>query len=319
MSVSGIQVDERITPQDLTAARASETLVELATASGYSVTATGPGRYQFSRSYRASWVMPCVIIGALFLGLGLLLLLVPKRTETCMAVVSEDRRGVSVHLSGSLRPDTLNRMRVSCGAVSAAAPEGGSTRSAVVGQSATIAGSPGAVSYPDLLPHHVSPRSAQVSAVRPAPAILPQPGASGDQLVSYIPPGGGTESTVLRSSVVARRLSVPDAPREAGPAVHLAQQAVPVAEGIVVGRNPAQSDRFPGARKFRLDDQSLSKTHAAFRLNGGLVEVCDLASTNGTRVESDNGRVTPCVAGEWMAVPPGAVVLFGDQRASVSP
>lgn len=89
---------------------ASERVVQVATAHGYTVVASGPNRFRMARTYRPQWALVAAVATAVFVGLGLLFLTV-KRTETGDVVVSEDRSGVKVRLTGALRPQAVEALR----------------------------------------------------------------------------------------------------------------------------------------------------------------------------------------------------------------
>lgn len=67
---------------------------------------------------------------------------------------------------------------------------------------------------------------------------------------------------------------------------------------IVVGRSEEA--------KFRFKSDSVSRRHCEFFVEGDVVFVRDLGSTNGTLLDR-----TPLTAGEATAVPPGSVVIVG--------
>ncbi len=108
----GRQIDEELAAAGIASSRAAEIVIAGATSAGFSVSAVGPTQYRMSRTYRASWVVPAAVVGVVFFGLGLLLLLlVPKRNETCLATVHEGPRGVTVRLSGVLPETAIERIR----------------------------------------------------------------------------------------------------------------------------------------------------------------------------------------------------------------
>ncbi|WP_127842825.1 RDD family protein [Actinomyces wuliandei] len=86
-----------------------------------------------------------------------------------------------------------------------------------------------------------------------------------------------------------------------------------VEEPTVVGRDPDNISSYPGAERIALTDptRSVSKTHAAiFPLLDG-VWVTDLHSTNGTRVERQDGSTVPAVPDVALAAREGETVFFG--------
>ena len=89
----------------------TQRFVDVASATGYSVVATGPNRFRLARTYRPMWASVMALATAVFVGLGLFFLLV-KRTETGDAVVVEDRSGVKLRLTGALHPHLVEQLRV---------------------------------------------------------------------------------------------------------------------------------------------------------------------------------------------------------------
>lgn len=96
----------------------TQRFVDVASATGYSVVATGPNRFRLARTYRPMWASVLALATAVFVGLGLFFLLV-KRTETGDAVVVEDRSGVKLRLTGALHPHLVEQLRVAFATVAA--------------------------------------------------------------------------------------------------------------------------------------------------------------------------------------------------------
>lgn len=82
---------------------------------------------------------------------------------------------------------------------------------------------------------------------------------------------------------------------------------------LLVGRNPAPFDAYPGAELLPVDDstQSVSKTHAAFEVDEQGLWVHDLNSTNGVWVVRGE-EVTEAVPGRRVQVLDGSSVELGD-------
>ena len=114
---------------------ASERVVQVATVHGYTVVASGPNRFRMARTYRPQWALIAAVATAVFVGLGLLFLLV-KRTETGDVVVAEDRSGVKVRLTGALQPAVIDALRQALGAAS---PAGAPAAAATSFQQAVVA------------------------------------------------------------------------------------------------------------------------------------------------------------------------------------
>jgi len=92
-----------------------------------------------------------------------------------------------------------------------------------------------------------------------------------------------------------------------------------VASALLVGRNPAPFEAYPGAALHAVDDttQSVSKTHAAFEVDEQGLWVHDLNSTNGVWVVHGDD-VTEAVPGRRVQVPEGSSVELGDYVLTVT-
>ncbi len=92
-----------------------------------------------------------------------------------------------------------------------------------------------------------------------------------------------------------------------------------VASTLLVGRNPAPFDAYPGAALHAVDDstQSVSKTHAAFEVDEQGLWVHDLNSTNGVWVVRGDD-VTEAVPGRRVQVLDGSSVELGDYVLAVA-
>jgi pSer/pThr/pTyr-binding forkhead associated (FHA) protein len=89
---------------------------------------------------------------------------------------------------------------------------------------------------------------------------------------------------------------------------------IEVASSLLVGRDPASNAKWPSAALLAIDDDahSVSKTHAAFEVNGGDLWVTDLDSTNGIIITQSDGvelDIDPNVRAQLL---PGADVELGD-------
>jgi len=88
---------------------------------------------------------------------------------------------------------------------------------------------------------------------------------------------------------------------------------------VLVGRNPAPFDAYPGAELLTVADstQSVSKTHAAFEVDEQGLWVHDLNSTNGVWVVRGE-EVTEAVPGRRVQVLEGSSVELGDYVLQVA-
>lgn len=89
-------------------------------------------------------------------------------------------------------------------------------------------------------------------------------------------------------------------------------EPIPLTGPTVLGRDPQNISDYPQAHSVAISDvtRSVSKTHAAVAPVSGGAWVTDLHSTNGTRIETDDGVeiATPQVP---VPAPAGSVVVFG--------
>lgn len=254
----------------------SERFGQVATAHGYTVVAVGPNRFRVARVYRPSWAIVVAALTAVLCGLGLLFLLV-KKTETGDAVVTEDRTGVKLRLTGALRPEFV-----------------GALRSAMTswGSPATVANEVRAEPLVTFAP--MTPMAPSVSQSAASERIGMQPAVS---------------ATVPRPSRPTRRtvelmLVFGDG------------QSIAVADGGVLGRDPTADPSLPKATLHAIPDPSLSKTHLSVGPATNAVWILDHHSTNGTSVVI-NGVVTLCAPGARVEVPVGSQILAGDLRMEV--
>lgn len=88
----------------------SERFTQIAMGQGYTVVAVGPNRFRVARVYRPTWAVVAAVPTVALCGIGLLFLLV-KNTETGDATITEDRTGVKVRLTGTLRSQFLTDLR----------------------------------------------------------------------------------------------------------------------------------------------------------------------------------------------------------------
>jgi pSer/pThr/pTyr-binding forkhead associated (FHA) protein/uncharacterized RDD family membrane protein YckC len=122
------------------------------------------------------------------------------------------------------------------------------------------------------------------------------------------------------TNVVARRDVASDRPVTA--TLEWDSGARVVAGGIVlIGRDPVPLDDEQVDRRLAVGQESVgvSKTHLKLIITAGGITVTDLRSTNGVRIERDDGSVTPCPAGEPVAVREGDRIRFGGRSILVAP
>lgn len=207
----------------------------------------------------------------------------------------------------------------SCGlAVSATAVFCGSCGTRVVRE--TVAPPPPLPPSPPLPPIVAPPFVATPAAIPPpvAPAVASSIGAPPGFIT--VPPGISAPTSVDRPTpppiatpveedVDATRFN-PRAPAAWSLALPDGRR-IAVTSVVLVGRGPSQLKAWPGAELVSVDDpdSSVSKTHAAFVLEGGALVVHDLKSTNGVLVTSSAGVETQVDSS--LVVGRGSVVEVG--------
>lgn len=84
--------------------------------------------------------------------------------------------------------------------------------------------------------------------------------------------------------------------------------------GVVLGRRPSVPESHPRAAPLAVDDpfKSVSKTHAVVAVDGGMLWVTDLHSTNGTKVTNEIGEATSCPPGVAMPAGTGWSISMGE-------
>lgn len=272
---------------------ASDRIVQVATALGYSVVAVGPGSFRIARSRRPTWAIVMAVLFGIC-AVGLLFLLV-KRTEDAVITVFEDRTGTKARVVGAIDP-RLSAQLVASGGASPSAAGASAPLSSVVSPPPPVAS------------HVVVPEPVTSLPSAPVPATPDVPQAVTAH--SFAPPAstnddfGATVVRPLRASVAARS------------AVRLPNGVVvAVAQRVVIGRNPDGS-RHPGAELVVLADPSLSKTHVLIEPSPDGVTVTDLHSTNGTSVIRD-GVVVACTPDQPRGATVGSVIRLGDADVRV--
>lgn len=144
-----------------------------------------------------------------------------------------------------------------------------------------------------------APITAVPGMAPPAPPVPPAPPAAAD-----------LDSTLLSAAAVA-----------SGWVIALADgRSIPVSGApVYLGRSPIAAPEHPNAVLVPIDDpaKSMSKTHARIAVSGVALEVTDLHSTNGTRIEAQGApaiAVSPAVA---HFVPAGSSIVLGDYVVTV--
>ena len=252
---------------------AADRVVQVAMAHGYTVVASGPNRFRMARTYRPKWALFAAVGTAVFVGLGLLFLLV-KRTETGDVVVAEDRSGVKVRLTGQLQQPVIDALRSALGSAAATSTPNSNQATA---QSAPA---PAAV-VPAVVPVVVP----AISSYQPAPPPVVQPTVVQP---TYVQPTVAQAVLVLGGG-----------------------QVIFVGAGGVLGRDPSLDSGASGGQLYPIADPSLSKTHLSFGPLPTGVWVQDHHSTNGTVVTA-NGVAAACAPGARVEAPFGAQILAGD-------
>jgi hypothetical protein len=91
-------------------------------------------------------------------------------------------------------------------------------------------------------------------------------------------------------------------------------QTVPIASAVIIGRDPVANSSWPAAALLPALDpaKSLSKTHAMLEIDGDILWVHDLNSTNGVFVAAPGLGVVKVDPGTRSMVPDGAEVELGE-------
>jgi len=91
-------------------------------------------------------------------------------------------------------------------------------------------------------------------------------------------------------------------------------QSVPIASAVIIGRDPVANTSWPAATLLPALDpaKSLSKTHALLQIDGDVLWVHDLDSTNGVFVAAPGVDVVQVDPGTRVMVPDGAEVELGE-------
>ena len=154
-------------------------------------------------------------------------------------------------------------------------------------------------------PVHAPPAQPQETQPMPSiPVFTPTPAAPPATTPPTItpPPASQVDGETHFRDVARRwRLGIPG---------HSAP--VTVDAPLFLGRNPTAT--VPGANVLAVDDtaKSLSKTHALVEVDGGVLYVSDLDSTNGVWVVPADGEAVEVVPGQRTVLPAGADLELGD-------
>lgn len=149
-------------------------------------------------------------------------------------------------------------------------------------------------------------RPAQPSAAEAPTRVVARQEISGQ--------AGEVTNVVARTEVAVDRPSTATLEWDSGARV--------VAGGVVlIGRDPIPLDDEQVDRRLAVGQESVgvSKTHLRLIITAGGITVTDLRSTNGVRIERDDGSVTQCPAGEPIAVREGDRIRFGGRSILVAP
>lgn len=177
-----------------------------------------------------------------------------------------------------------------------------------------------------IVPPRVAPASAASSPASPvdeivffpvAPGLPPVVPSTVEEAVAAPAPAtvAPAASASAEEAVDETRASLPrrDSPT-AWSVVLPTGQSVPVASAVIVGRDPVANASWPAAVLLPALDpaKSLSKTHALLEIDGGILWVHDLDSTNGVFVAAPGVDVVQVDPGTRAVVPDGAEVELGE-------
>jgi pSer/pThr/pTyr-binding forkhead associated (FHA) protein len=171
-----------------------------------------------------------------------------------------------------------------------------------------IAPPPGLIpEHPDLESgtHKVARRQVSTERAGEIPAFFPGPVGIVAATVAATAPAPATAPTAARPATWT--IVLPDGRR------------IPILGGAaVIGRNPATPAQWPDATLIPVIDpeKSVSKTHAAFELDGEALWLHDLNSTNGVVLVDADGDVE-VQPGNRQAVPDDARVHLGNYTVTL--
>ncbi|WP_411700779.1 FHA domain-containing protein [Conyzicola sp.] len=137
----------------------------------------------------------------------------------------------------------------------------------------------------------------------PDPVAQPNPVAEPTPVAEPVEaPAPPTSPVAVATPAPVWRLALPDG-----------GATIALDAAVLVGRNPAASAAWPQATPVSVDDltKSVSKTHALLEIDGGVLWVHDLDSTNGVYVVVGDD-VVEVVPGTRAAVPAGAELELGE-------
>jgi hypothetical protein len=148
-----------------------------------------------------------------------------------------------------------------------------------------------------------APEMVFVPTVIGATPVLPDPVAEPTPVAEPVEtPAPPTAPVAVATPAPVWRLTLPDD-----------GAAIALDAAVLIGRNPAASAAWPQATLLAVDDltKSVSKTHALLEIDGGVLWVHDLDSTNGVYVVVGDD-VVETVPGTRVAVPAGANLELGE-------
>lgn len=111
MARSGLKVDEVLQAPGLPEGEVHDRLLAAMAADGdYQAVQVSPDRFHFARTFRPTWAIVTACLTLWIVLIGIVFLFV-KTTETCLAVIESDHRGVRVRLQGKISAAALGRLR----------------------------------------------------------------------------------------------------------------------------------------------------------------------------------------------------------------
>ena len=152
-----------------------------------------------------------------------------------------------------------------------------------------------------------------------APAVTQPPAAafepSSDWFVTPIVPPVDSDHTVMRPASMSPVAATQTAKRKLALSMSDGRRFELTAR-MLIGRDPAPREGDDGASLVKLDDDAVSKTHAAFGRQGDSVWVEDRGSTNGSVLVDESGRHVALLPGQRVLLTPPATVVIGDTTIS---
>lgn len=259
MARSGVQVDEVLAAPGLPEGEVHDRLLAAMAAGGdYQAVQVSPDRFHFARTFRPTWAIVTAWLTIWVVLIGIVFLFV-KTTETCLAVIESDHRGVRVRLQGRISAAALGRLRAAMAGDAAFGAMGSVPQPAQMPGSPTAAaapaqraGAPVASTFP------VVENQGRMPADPTAPTMQPAPMQSAVPSVSSGLPRPPSDPTTYDTPSAPVASTPPVVPPQATPAT-----PAPRNDDVVIPPPPPETGREQAARAPVDDSQAAARNGAA--------------------------------------------------------